>query len=199
MRIACIPKLIGVAVAFAMLLPLQVLAQDGESSAPSDAQLPAPVQPGLESAVSQVQRGVRVHTASLIGGLIFPPVWLIGTSVGANTTVRAARSYRDVIADLPDQTGSPSLGGAREWHITGLLGHGVSGVALATLVGMGVAQMDPTIDLEREIGIAGGLFAGGLVVGLVGTTVAAWRARNGVMRFHERRLNRPESAGSPDS
>lgn len=32
--------------------------------------------------------------------------------------------------------------------------------------------------------IAGGVMVGGLVVGLAGTTVGTWRARNTILRFH---------------
>jgi hypothetical protein len=142
------------------------------------------IRPGLDASIEDMRRGVRTHTGSLIGGVVFPPVWLVGTALGSTTTIRSAEQYRDRIMTVQEEDPLPELRGARRWHIAGVAGHGVAAVGLTSLVVLAVANMDPQIDVTREAGVAGGVMAGGLVVGLVGTTVGTWRARNTTLRFH---------------
>ena len=160
---------------FAFLLPVSLLAQSEDVQA---------IRSGLDGSVQELQTGVRIHTASLIGGVVFPPAWLFGTALGSHQTISAAQDYRDRVMTVWDVDPLPELRGARRWHLAGMTGHGVAAVGLTSLVVLAVANMDPQIDVTREVGIAGGVMTGGLLVGLVGTTVGTWRARNTTLRFH---------------
>lgn len=142
------------------------------------------VLPDLEAAISDVRRGVWIHSGSVIGGVLFPPAWPIGTSVGSQRTLQGATSYRDTVTSVLDKPPFPSLTGARVGQIVGVAGHTVATAAFVALIGFAIVDIDPTIDMSREVQIAGATMAGGLVTGIAGTTFATWRARNVTLRFH---------------
>lgn len=164
------------------LLPVAVAAQDRpDPSAMVEIQA---IRPDLDAEIAELRHGVRIHTGGLIGGFLFPPLWPVGTVIGSLQTLSAATNYRDRIMTTSDEDPLPELRGARRWHLAGMVGHGVAGIGFASLAVLAVTALDPSIDVSTELEVVGGAMVGGLVVGLVGTTVGTWRARNTTLRFH---------------
>ncbi len=141
------------------------------------------IRPDLDSALSEVETGVRIHSGSLIGGLLLPLAWPIGTPIGSHMTLQGAQSYRDSVSDVFGESPLPDLRGARGWHIAGIVGYGTATVAFGTIAVLALTQWGNPTDLSLEINIAGTILAGGFVLGMGGTTYATWRARNTTLRF----------------
>ncbi len=142
------------------------------------------IRPSLEASIEEMRSGVRTHTGSLLGGFVFPPAWVIGTLIGSEKTLETAEDYRNTMMLFENEDPLPELRGARRWQMAGVVGHGVALLGLTSVAVLGVLHMDPDINVDRELGIAGGVMTGGVVAGLIGTTIGTWRARNTVMRFH---------------
>ncbi|TVQ98729.1 MAG: hypothetical protein EA403_13875 [Spirochaetaceae bacterium] len=143
-----------------------------------------PVRFRLDRDLADMRRAVWVHSGSLAAGVVAPIfIWPIGTLIAADMAIEAGESYRRNVAGALGVSPLPSLKGARTWQTAGAVGYIVGTVSLGALATMALAQSGGGSDLDLPIAISAISMGSGYVLGITGTTVATWRARNTTVRF----------------
>ena len=162
-----------------LIAPHRVSAGDGVDFAALES-----VRFRLDRDLSDLQRAVWVHSGSLAAGLVAPIfIWPIGTLIAADMAIEAGESYRRNVSAVLGVSPLPSLKGARAWHTAGAVGYVVGTVSLGALATMALAQSGGGSDMDLPIAISAITMGSGYVLGITGTTVATWRARNTTVRF----------------